>query len=82
MRQTLTESLYCLCRVTKQGLQTISISKSLVNTIPCSLVNILLSKIFTDSITKIKINCNQIVTSARSERRKIITENHSIAIGE
>jgi len=63
------------------GLKNISISKGNVNSIPWSVVNKYLRKIFIDSTTILKVCCNRIVTPTQSERTKIITENPSTAIG-
>jgi len=79
---TLRDTLHSLLDITMElGLKNISISKSNVNSIPWSVINKYLRKIFIDSTTIMKVCCDRIVTSTQSERTKIITENHSIAIG-
>jgi len=76
---TLRDTLHSLLDVTMElGLKNISISKDNVNSIPWSVTDKYLRKVFIDSTT---ICCNRIVTSIQSERTKTITKNHSIAIG-
>jgi len=62
------------------GLKNISISKSNVNSIPWSVTDKYLRKVFIDSTTIIKVCCNRIVIPTQSERIKLITENHSTAL--
>jgi len=78
---TLRDTLHSLLDVTIElELKNISISKDNVNSIPWSVINKYLRKLFIDSTTIIKVCCNRIVTPTQSEKTKIIIENHSTAI--
>jgi len=77
----LKEVLHSLLNVTME-LELKTVSKGNVNSIPWSVINKYLRKLFTDLTTKIKMYCNQIITLSQSERANIIVENHSTTIKE
>jgi hypothetical protein len=81
-RAILKEALRSLYDVTLElNLQTISISKTDVDSVPWAYIKKILQELFNDSPTRIIVCNNRVTIPKLSDRNKIILENHASAIG-
>ncbi|XP_026830978.1 uncharacterized protein LOC113563519, partial [Ooceraea biroi] len=80
--ETIKEALHSLLDVTMElNLQTVSISKGDIESVPWKTLHKHLKNVFCDSPTRIIVCSNQITEPADSDKARIIAENHSTAIG-